>query len=43
MSVTATREETNLFGQLIQANELGVRLEIVRGLPMWEAHPVMKH
>jgi hypothetical protein len=41
--VTATREESNLFGQFIQANELGVRLEIVRGLPMWEAHPVMKH
>lgn len=43
MSVTATREEPTLFGQFIQANELGVRLEIVRGLPLWEAHPIMKH
>ena len=31
------------FGQLIEANELGVRLEIVGGLPIWEAHPVLKH
>jgi Uma2 family endonuclease len=27
----------------LQANELGVRLEIVGGLPIWEAHPVYKH
>lgn len=31
------------FGQLMQANELGVRLEIVGGLPIWEAHPVLRH
>lgn len=31
------------FGQLMQANELGVRLEIVGGLPIWESHPVLKH
>lgn len=43
MSATATREDPTLFDLLIQANELGVRLEIVRGLPLWEAQPVMKH
>lgn len=31
------------FRQLMQANELGVRLEIVGGLPIWEAHPVLRH
>ena len=29
--------------RLLQANELGIRLEIVGGLPIWEAHPVYKH
>ncbi len=29
--------------RLLQANELGVRLEIVGGLPIWEPHPVWKH
>ena len=29
--------------KLLQANELGVRLEIVGGLPIWEAHPIYKH
>ena len=28
---------------LIQASELGVRLEIVNGLPIWEAQPVYRH
>lgn len=32
-----------LFQQLIQADQLGVRLEIVGGLPLWEAQPVLKH
>jgi len=32
-----------LFQRLMQANELGVRLEIIGGLPIWEAHPVLKH
>jgi Uma2 family endonuclease len=27
----------------LRADELGVRLEIVGGLPIWEAHPVYKH
>src|SRR4051812_19923927 len=31
------------FERLIAADELGVRLEIVGGLPIWEAHPVPKH
>jgi len=29
--------------QLLSADELGVRLEIISGLPVWEAHPVLKH
>ena len=28
---------------LLRAEELGVRLEIVRGLPLWEAQPVVRH
>lgn len=28
---------------LLRADELGVRLEIVRGLPLWEAQPVVRH
>ena len=27
----------------LEADQLGVRLEMVRGLPIWEAHPVWKH
>ncbi len=29
--------------QLLRSEELGVRLEIVQGLPVWEASPVMLH
>ncbi len=29
--------------QLLRAEELGVKLEIVNGLPVWEASPVMRH
>ena len=33
-----------LMEDLIQrADEAGVRLEIVGGLPLWESHPVLKH
>jgi hypothetical protein len=28
---------------LLQADELGIRLEIVGGLPIWEAKPMLKH
>ena len=28
---------------LLQASELGIRLEIVNGLPIWEAQPVYRH
>jgi len=28
---------------LLSANELGIRLEIVGGIPLWEARPVYKH
>ncbi len=27
----------------LRADELGIRLEIVRGLPLGEPHPVYKH
>lgn len=29
--------------RFLRADELGIRLEIVGGLPIWEAHPVYKH
>ena len=31
------------FDRLVRADELGVRLEIVGGLPIWEASPVLRH
>ena len=31
------------FERLLAADELGVRLEVVSGLPIWEAHPLPKH
>lgn len=36
-------KETTLLDQMIQANEMGVRLEVVRGLPLWEASPLPRH
>lgn len=29
--------------RLLQANQLGIRLEIVAGLPIWEPQPVYRH
>ncbi len=29
--------------RLLQADKLGIRLEIVAGLPIWEPQPVLKH
>jgi hypothetical protein len=29
--------------KLLTADELGIRLEMVGGLPLWEPHPVWKH
>ncbi len=29
--------------QLLRSEELGIRLEIVAGLPIWEASPVIRH
>lgn len=29
--------------RLLRANELGIKLEIVAGLPVWEASPVIRH
>jgi hypothetical protein len=32
-----------LFEQMLRADEVGIRLEMVDGLPLWEAHPSLKH
>ena len=32
-----------ILDKLLAANELGIRLEYVRGLPIWEASPVVRH
>jgi Uma2 family endonuclease len=32
-----------VIDQLLAADELGIRLEIVNGLPIWEAQPLYKH
>ncbi len=29
--------------RFLRAEELGIRLEVVAGLPIWEAHPVWRH
>ncbi|MFM9903076.1 MAG: Uma2 family endonuclease [Pyrinomonadaceae bacterium] len=29
--------------ELLRAEELGIRLEIVKGLPVWEASPLIRH
>src|SRR3989442_12369686 len=29
--------------KFLKADELGIRLEIVKGLPIWEPYPVLKH
>ncbi len=34
---------TNLLDQLIRADDAGVKLEIVRGLHLWEAMPAPRH
>jgi Uma2 family endonuclease len=41
--MTAPTVDKALFDQLLQADELGIRLEIVGGLPIWEASPVRRH
>lgn len=33
----------SLSNTLMQASELGIRLEIVNGLPIWEAQPLYRH
>lgn len=33
----------SLSRTLHQAEDLGIRLEIVNGLPIWEAQPVYRH
>ncbi|MCX8048358.1 MAG: Uma2 family endonuclease [Methylohalobius sp.] len=32
-----------MIDRLLAADELGIRLEIVNGLPIWEAQPLYKH
>jgi Uma2 family endonuclease len=32
-----------LFQEFIRADQLGIRLEMVGGLPIWEAQPVLRH
>jgi hypothetical protein len=39
----ARETDETFFQRLLAANELGIRLEIVGGLPMWEASPVRRH
>lgn len=29
--------------KFVRAEELGIRLEVVRGLPIWEAAPSLRH
>lgn len=41
--MTAPVIDKALFQRLLQADELGIRLELVGGLPMWEASPVRRH
>jgi Uma2 family endonuclease len=32
-----------MYSKFLKAEEFGIRLEIVRGLPIWEPYPVYKH
>lgn len=41
--MTTTSVDQALFRRLMQADELGIRLEVVGGLPIWEASPVLRH
>lgn len=41
--MSAPAVDKALFQRLLQADELGIRLEIVGGLPLWEASPVLRH
>jgi hypothetical protein len=36
-------KEHEVDPKFIRAEELGIRLEMVGGLPIWEPHPVWKH
>ena len=39
----AHSEVVSVDSRLLQAEQLGVKLEIVNGLPIWEAQPVYRH
>lgn len=36
-------QDETLLQTFIRADELGIRLEMVGGLPIWEAQPVLRH
>lgn len=36
-------DDSEIQAKLLRAEQLGVRLEIVAGLPIWEASPIYKH
>ncbi len=35
--------DNGMLATMLGADQLGIRLEIVGGLPIWETHPVVKH
>jgi hypothetical protein len=37
------KKAQTLFQEFIRADQLGIRLEMVGGLPIWEAQPVLRH
>jgi len=41
--MNGSKVDETLFQRLLQADDLGIRLEIVGGLPVWEASPVRRH
>lgn len=41
--MTTPEVDKDLFERFLQADELGIRMELVGGLPMWEASPVRRH
>ncbi len=39
----AHRNPEEAFAQLVAADEAGIRLEMVGGMPTWEFHPAVRH
>src|SRR5207253_9020020 len=40
---TLIRWRVNMDSKCLKAEEFGIRLEIVQGLPIWEPYPIYKH